>query len=153
VDICEKLKEHIDTPFHWYVVGDGPDYDETVALAHEHGVEDVLTFVGEQENPYAIVKQSDFTVLTSKSEAYPMVVIESFVLGKPIVVAKYGSSFEMIQHGQNGLVAEQSVESLTESVERMIENRDGIRDKCKSFLRCHEIDNVVSYNQFIESAK
>ncbi len=153
VEICERLKEQTDTPFHWYVVGDGPDYDETVALAHERGVEDVLTFVGEQENPYTFMKQSDFTVLTSKSEAYPMVVIESFVLGKPIVVAKYGSSFEMIQHGQNGLVAGQSIDSLTACILDMIEDADDVRTRCTDHWKQHTITNDIAYAQFITAVE
>ena len=87
VEICERLKRETATPFHWYVIGDGPDFDATVALSKEREIDDVLTFVGNRKNPYAFVNQGDFTVLTSKSEAYPMVVIESFILKKPIVVA------------------------------------------------------------------
>lgn len=153
VDICEKLKKEIQTPFHWYVVGNGPDFDETVALSHKRGTDDVVTFVGNRENPYPFVKQCDFTVLTSKSEAYPMVVIESFILKKPIVVARFGSISEMIDEGKHGYIAEQSVDSLAERVKKMIDNREGIREKCESFLKSNEIDNDVAYNQFLESIK
>ena len=153
VEICNKLKNETDTPFHWYIVGDGPDFDNTLALSKEHGTDDVLTFVGNKSNPYTYIKQSDFTVLTSKSEAYPMVVIESFILKKPMVVARFGSITEMLDEGKHGYIAEQSVESLTESVVRMIDNRDGIREKCEAYLRDTEFNNDVAYSQFIEAIK
>ncbi|MBQ9861543.1 MAG: glycosyltransferase [Clostridia bacterium] len=153
VEICERLKNQTKKPFHWYVVGDGPDFEDTVALARERGVEDVLTYVGAQSNPHTIVSRSDFTVLTSRSEAYPMVVIESFILEKPIVVAKFGSAFEMIQQEQNGLVAEQSVDSLTACVLDMIEDRNGVRSCCVDYLQQHVISNDRAYAQFIDAVE
>lgn len=149
VKICDSLKKKTHTPFHWYVVGDGSDYDSTVAMSSELGTSDVLSFVGNQSNPYPFIKQSDFTVLTSKSEAYPMVVIESFILERPIVVAKFATITEMMEDGKEGLIAKQSVESLTDHVKAMIENTDGIRDRCTNQLLNTEINNGISYAQFV----
>ena len=151
VRICENLKKETAVPFHWYVVGDGPDYGETVAMANMCGVSDVLTFIGNRQNPFPFVKQSNFTVLTSKSEAYPMVVIESFILKKPIIVAKFGSINEMMENKKNGLIAEQSIESLTECVKQMIENTSGIRTACETELSTSETNNDVAYNQFVNA--
>ena len=55
--------------------------------------------VGAMNNPYAVLKDADFSVLLSKSEAYPMTVIESFILGVPIVVSRFGSIEEMMLNG------------------------------------------------------
>ena len=151
VEICERLKRETATPFHWYVVGDGPDFDATVALSKEREIDDVLTFVGNRKNPYAFVNQGDFTVLTSKSEAYPMVVIESFILKKPIVVAEFATITEMMEAGKHGLIAQQSVESLANCVRRMIEDRDGIRTACQNSLLNHQFTNDVAYRQFMNS--
>lgn len=149
VDICERLKQATSTPFHWYVVGDGPDFHETVALSRDRGTDDVLTFVGRKKNPFSYVRQSDFTVLTSKSEAYPMVIPESFILKKPIVVASFPAITEMMEDGKQGLIAEQSVESLTDRVARMIENRDGIRTASEAQLLATETTNDLAYEQFL----
>lgn len=150
VEICKRLKNKADKPFHWYVVGDGPDFDETVALSKEHGTDDVLTFVGNKSNPYTYIKQSDFTVLTSKSEAYPMVVMESFILKKPMVVARFGSITEMLDEGKHGYIAEQSVDSLCEIIKKVIAN-DGSLDGCRSFLETYEFSNDVAYSQFLNA--
>ena len=149
VEVCDRLKKVTSAPFHWYVVGNGPDFDETVALSHDRKTDDVLTFVGNKKNPFSYVKQSDFTVLTSKSEAYPMVVMESFILKKPLVVAKFASITEMMEDGKQGLIAEQSVESLTDCVARMIENRDGIRTASEAQLLATETTNDLAYEQFL----
>ena len=151
VKICDSLKKKNNTPFHWYVVGGGPDYDATVAMAVELGLNDVLTFVGNQPNPYSFIKQSDFTVLTSKSEAYPMVVIESFVLKKPIVVTLFASITEMMDEEKHGLIAEQSIDNLVELVGGMIDNTDGTREGCTNYLQGIEINNDISYAQFLDA--
>ena len=149
VDICERLKQATSTPFHWYVVGDGPDFHETVALSRDRGTDDVLTLVGRKKNPFSYVRQSEFTVLTSKSEAYPMVIPESFILKKPIVVASFPAITEMMEDGKQGLIAEQSVESLTDRVARMIETRDGIRTASEAQLLATETTNDLAYEQFL----
>lgn len=151
VKICDSLKKKTHTPFHWYVVGDGPDYESTVAMAAELGLNDILTFVGNQPNPYSFIKQSDFMVLTSKSEAYPMVVIESFVLKKPIVVTLFASVTEMMEAGNHGFIAEQSIDNLVELVGGMIDNTDGIREKCAQYLQGIEINNDIPYAQFLDA--
>ena len=149
VEICKRLKNKTDKPFHWYVVGDGPDFDETVALSKEHGTDDVLTFVGNKSNPYTYIKQSDFTVLTSKSEAYPMVVMESFILKKPMVVARFGSITEMMDEGKHGYIAEQSVESVADLVLRMLKDENGMYTECVKFFDNYIYTNDIAYEQFL----
>ena len=99
------------------------------------------------------MKQSDFTVLTSKSESFGLVVVESFILKKPVVVAEYPAIYEIMEDGKQGIVAEQSVEGLTAGVKKMIENCGGIRERRLSFLETTEINNSIAYNQFVEAVE
>lgn len=147
--ICEKLKEQTKVQFHWYVLGDGPDYDDTVKLAKELGVTDVLTLTGKQENPFAIWKQADFTVLTSKSEAYPMVVFESFILHKPVVVAEFASVYEMMEAGRHGEITEQSIGDMTGHVQSMIEDKNGRLTAYQNSLQTMHFTNDHCYSQLL----
>ena len=149
VDICARLKVENVPCFHWYVVGGGPDYEDTVRLSIEKKVDDVLTFLGDQSNPFSIVKQADFTVLTSKSEAYPMTVIESFILKKPLIVSEFPAIGEMMEHGKHGLIARQSVESLVQCVRQFLENQDGIYSTCANYLEQYLFSNDTPYHQLI----
>lgn len=153
VEICKRLKEGNAPRFHWYVLGDGPDYEKTVKLAKEMGVDDVLTFTGNQKNPYAIVKNADFTVLTSKSEAYPMVVIESLILKKAMVVAKFPSIVEMMESGVNGIIAEQSIDSVYENVLKLLNNDNGILDTINENLSKLTVTNEKACKQFEEATR
>lgn len=149
--ICVKLKEQTKVLFHWYVVGDGPDYDETVELAVELGVTDVLTFVGQQDNPFAIISNADFSVLTSKSEAYGMVVVESLIVGVPIVVAQYPAIHEIITDGTQGVVARQEIEHMTACIRNIME-KNGFSTERKRQLLDHQSINHKAYIQFMEAA-
>ena len=153
VEICEKLKRDSDVPFHWYVLGNGIDYNDMVNLVKQKGLEDVLTFTGEQSNPYAITKNADFTVLTSKWESFGLVVIESFVLGKPVVVAEYPAAYELIENGTNGLIAKQDVNDLYLNVKRMLENENQVLTQCQKHLSDYLYNNDKAYNQFLDAIK
>lgn len=149
-EICKSIIEKTDRPFHWYIVGSGPDYGEVERLIKEHGVQDYVTLVGETDNPYSILKDADFSVLLSKSEAYPMTVIESFILGVPIVVSRFGSVEEMMINGKHGLIAESSQTSILESILCFLSDDDAY-GKCKDFLMNTEYTNSKEYAQFIEA--
>ena len=151
VKICDMLKKRTDTPFHWYVLGDGPNFKEIIALMYEYKVEDVLTFVGTQTNPYAFVKQCDFTVLTSRSESYGMVVVESIILQKPVVATRYPAIHEIMTDGKEGVIVDQNIEAVCESVLDFIENKDNIRTKLTENLSNNQSNNDISYNQFIDA--
>ena len=148
VEICKKLKEANAPKFHWYVLGDGPDYEETLKLSKDMEVDDVLTFVGDQKNPYAIVKNADFTVLTSKSESFGMVVVESLILKKPVVVAEYPAITEILENGVHGIITKQSVDSVCEAVYKMLANTDGIFDTLTKNIESYEYTNEIACEQF-----
>lgn len=55
------------------------------ALVRELGVEDRVTFTGFQKNPYPWVKHAALFAMSSESEGLPTVLIESLILGTPVV--------------------------------------------------------------------
>ena len=148
--ICAKLKAQTKVPFHWYVLGDGPDYAETVKLAEELNVTGVLTFTGKQDNPFAIMKNADFTVLTSKSESYGMVVVESFILGVPVVAAQYPALYEIMTDRKQGMVAQQEIDCLTACARHMMENI-GTGSDGENLLLDNQNVNQTAYMQFMEA--
>lgn len=148
--ICAEIIKKTKQPFHWYIVGDGPDFDEVKSLINTCGVNDYVTMVGATNNPYVILKDADFSVLLSKSEAYPMTIIESFILGVPIVVSRFASVEEMMQNGKHGLIAESSMESLLEAILQFLAEEEAL-ERCKGFLMNIRYTNDKQYKQFIEA--
>lgn len=147
-EICRKLKTLTDIPFHWYVVGGGPDYQSVSEQIELDGVGDVLTLVGEQNNPYPFLKNADFSVLTSKSESYGLVIMESFVVACPVVSTAFPALTEIMQDGVDGLMAQMSIEDVTEQIRKMLENENGICDRCKAHLQDKRTFNQLAEQQF-----
>lgn len=150
IEICKLLKEN-GHQFIWYVLGNGPDFRENVRAVKEAGLEDRLVYCGSISNPHSIVKNCDLSVLPTRGEAYSMTVIESQIVGTPIVVAKYDGVEEAIQMYKSGLITEQTIENMTDIIAMCIQNKDGILDIMRSNLKKMCFDNENAYRQFMQT--
>ena len=121
--VCIILKERGVDNIHWYLAGDGPDMESNIALASELGVNDMLTFCGNLSNPFALLKECDLLILTSRIESFGMVLKEAHTLGKPVIAMRYPSLTEIIDDGVNGLIAEQDVDSLADKITDLLEDK------------------------------
>ena len=144
--VCELLKKNGYCKFHWYVIGDGPDLEKDKILSEKLCTKDVLTFCGSMDNPYPMIKQSSFTVLPSKTEAYSMVVLESLILGIPIVVSRYDGVEEAVDDGITGLIADQSIEDLVKKIQLLLADSNRLNELYLNISKL-EINNDIAYNQ------
>lgn len=133
---AHKLKEQ-GFKFFWSVVGDGDEREKLENLAAENNVSDCVIFEGAKVNPYPYVKNADLYVHPSYVESQGLTVLEAMTLGVPCVVTKSRGPCEYIEDGVNGLLTEQSPESLAKNVERILKDRE-LYEKIKSNTRCPE---------------
>ena len=145
--ICRMLKDKYPNQFHWYVVGGGPDLETCKKQAAELDVTDHLTYLGLQQNPFRFMSRADLCVFPTFTEAFPMVVGESLIVGIPVVATQYPAVTEIIVDGENGLIAEQSIESIFEKLTKLFDDRDLLL-KIKQNCEKYEYDNDRSYAQF-----
>ena len=85
IEACHLLKEHKITEYLVILVGDGHDTKEYKELVKEYGLENNIFFFGAKKNPYPYFRLSDYVVLTSEYEGYPVVFLESLVLDKTLI--------------------------------------------------------------------
>jgi glycosyltransferase involved in cell wall biosynthesis len=116
-----------------YILGDGNDVDKLKSKAAVLGLSDKIVFKPKHANPFAYVKAAVFTTLTSQYEGFPMVIIESLVLGTPVVsVDCHSGPREVIQNESNGLLVENhNVAAFAAAMDRMITDNE-LYVKCKS---------------------
>lgn len=120
---AQKLKE-AGIAFQWHMVGGGSIESDLRKTAQDCGVEDVFLFEGNQPNPYPYLKNADLFVHPSYVESQGIVILEAMALGIPCVVTKSLGPCEFIEDGMNGILTEQSPESLAEKVLEMLTNRE-----------------------------
>lgn len=90
-------------PARLVIVGDGPLRDTLQAQCVSSGIENAVTFVGWQTNPFAYMASADVLVLSSWWEGLPGVLIQALACGCPVVATDCpGGSAEILDGGQYG---------------------------------------------------
>lgn len=84
------------------IVGDGPERDNLVRLAHELGIAEAIHFLGTRSDIPELLSAMDVFVLTSHMEANPVSILEAMATGKPIVAPRVGSIPESVLDGETG---------------------------------------------------
>lgn len=136
IQAAKQLKD-MGLPFQWHLVGDGILRHQLEQCAAEAHVTDCFVFEGNQPNPYPYIKYATLFVHPSYVESQGIVVLEAMALGIPCVVTKSLGPCEFIQDGVNGILTEQSPESLAEKVLEMLTNRE-LYEQIQSNTCCPE---------------
>ena len=89
------------------IVGDGELRPELEAQVEQLKLQDKVHFVGTQSNPFPYLAGARFITLSSRTEAFPMVLIEALALECPVVATDCPTGpREIVEHGVNGLLVE-----------------------------------------------
>lgn len=102
----------------------GNDYQgirvEYEKLIESLDLQDIVKFLGHQNNPYAYYNYSDLFVLSSRHEGLPNVVLENLYLNKPVVATRCVPFMTtIIKNGENGFLVD--VEDIDGLAARILE--------------------------------
>lgn len=115
IPVAKTLRD-MDTDCVWHIVGEGPERSQLETLIAENDLKDHVILDGNKTNPYPYMKYADLFVHPSYVESQGLTVLEAMALDVPCVVTKSLGPCEFIEDGVNGLLTEQSPESLAEKV-------------------------------------
>ncbi|WP_283602876.1 glycosyltransferase [Serratia proteamaculans] len=96
--------------YHLTIIGEGEDKELLYDLCHDLALTQYVTFVDSIENPYAIMRQADVFISSSRWEGYPNVVIESLACGIPVIANDYPGGIKEIISDKNGVICNISKE-------------------------------------------
>ena len=100
-------------------------------------LESHVVLEGSKTNPYPYMKYAQLFVHPSYVESQGLTVLEAMALGVPCVVTKSRGPCEFIQDGVNGLLTEQSPESLTARVLEIL-NDKALYQRLRENTKCPE---------------
>ncbi len=102
------------------ILGDGGERAALQRLAVELRIGDRVDLRGWVEDPRAHLPRYDVFVLPSRSEGFPLTMVEAMLAGLPIVATPVGSIAEAITDGETGLlVPVNDVEALATALVRL----------------------------------
>jgi N-acetylgalactosamine-N,N'-diacetylbacillosaminyl-diphospho-undecaprenol 4-alpha-N-acetylgalactosaminyltransferase len=84
-DILEAMRK-LDSDIELILLGDGEERETLEALAKEFLLEKRVHFLGQVQNPFKYIKQSDLFISSSSVEGFPNVLLES-MLCKTVVIS------------------------------------------------------------------
>ena len=108
------------------IVGDGEERRGLEEMVRDLNIEDKVSFLGWQENPYSYLKKMDVFVLSSLWEGFPTAVVESMICQVPVVATRsVGGVQELIEDGVDGLlVPSRNSKALSDSIYRLLKDKD-----------------------------
>ena len=105
------------------IVGDGPDRDMYMDIISSSGISDRVFFVGSKSNPYPYILKSDYLILTSLYEGFPVTFLEAIVLNKPII-STINVSDDNINIGNNfGYIISSDSEKMVSDVRSIFKSK------------------------------
>ncbi|MDX2215238.1 MAG: glycosyltransferase family 4 protein [Oculatellaceae cyanobacterium bins.114] len=105
------------------ILGEGAERPNLERLAVELGVGDRLQLLGWLDVPQAYLSGFDVVALPSRSEGFPLAMVEAMLAARPVIATRVGSMPEAIIDGQTGLLIEKDdVEGLAHALRRLRDN-------------------------------
>ena len=110
------------------ILGDGYDFTTIKKLQEELGVTETSTLFGFTDNPYPIIKNADFYILSSRYEGFPTVLFEAITLKKNIVATDVSGVREMLEDGKLGLIVENSEEGIYDGMKKALQDPEAFKN-------------------------
>lgn len=121
LQVCSRLKQR-GRDFSLAIIGEGPDRAWIEQQIQERGLQSRVLLAGEQQNPFPWMAAADALLLTSRFEAFALVLVEAMVCGTAVISADCPTGpGEVLANGEYGLLAPNGdCDALAAAVERVM---------------------------------
>lgn len=104
------------------VIGGGNEMENLKNQQKELAVENSFLLLDSQTNPYPYIKASDYFILPTQSESYPLVIGEVMCMRKPIISTNVGGIAEMIEDGVDGVLIQYDEDEMYQAMKSFLTN-------------------------------
>ncbi|TPV33367.1 glycosyltransferase [Paucihalobacter ruber] len=103
----------INYPFHYTIIGDGPEKENIYNLTLKHGLSSKITHVNFTNEVHKYLAKSDLFLQGSFYEGFPNSLMESCAVGTPVLAFNVpGGTKEIIKNGINGYMVDSEEDFL-----------------------------------------
>lgn len=125
------------------IYGEGPFRSELEKRIEELGLGSSVLLPGKVQNVFDCIADAELFVLSSDFEGMPNALIEAMCLGLPVVSTRVSGATDLIQNGENGLLADVGdLDQLTDCMGRMLADSE-LRNNCAH--------NAVNLNELLRT--
>lgn len=133
------------------IIGDGEELPNLLAQQKKLGVEETFILAGNKMNPYPYIKNADFFILPSESEAWPLVISEALILQKPIIATRVGDVDFMIEDGKTGHLIRYETSEIYEAMKKFLNDETFVQNLKHNLINIEEqFDNRKIFNEVEE---
>jgi glycosyltransferase involved in cell wall biosynthesis len=145
VDLIDKLNDYELKNFHLTIAGTGPEIDE---LQRVFAKKKNVSICGNIRNPSkSFYPNIDLLLMTSSHEGLPMVIIEAFQCGVPVIATNVGGIPEIV-NGKNGLLINDPFLDIFNSILEVLETFEKYENYSlqarQTFLEGFQIESVTA---------
>lgn len=119
---CRRVIDDGMSDFTVHIAGDGPKRAELEQTIHKLGLQETVYLYGYCSNPYSMLRQADAFVLSSRDEAFPLVVGESLIVGTPVVATDCCGVREWLEDDKFGRIVPNSTDGIYDGLSAILQN-------------------------------
>lgn len=141
----------------WDIYGDGEERDKIEMLIKNNKISNFVHLKGNVPGVYDKYHLYSFLVMTSKTECYPMVLLEGMANSLPLISFDIAGARAIIENDVNGYLIEcYDAEKMANRICEIIENKEkriSLSNNNKKLIDAHSIDNTVKkWNSVLNEA-
>ena len=122
LQITRRLRDE-QYPVHLYILGIGPLQQEMEEYIRQNKLQDTVTLLGYQINPYKYVSKCDLFVCASFAEGFSTAATEALIVGTPVCTVEVSGMKEMLgENNEWGIVTENSEEALYQGIKGLLDH-------------------------------
>ncbi len=132
------------------IIGDGEELPNLLAQQKKFGVEETFILAGNKMNPYPYIRNADFFILPSESEAWPLVISEALILEKPIIATRVGDVDFMIEDGKTGHLIRYETSEIYEAMKKFLTDKTFVQNIKENLIY---IDNQFDNQKIFDAVE
>ena len=127
------------------IVGDGTERDNLEKLIKNFDLEGFVILTGVLDNVKKEYLDSDFYVMSSRQEGFPVVLIEAMECGLPIVTFDLPCVHEILNDQCGYVVEYMNIEALADAMLKLasIQDKKNIRNACHEQANKFKVENII----------
>lgn len=122
-----KRKKEIEGKIVFYIVGEGPSYEEYKTSVKRLNLENIIKVLGNRNDVTCLLNNSHIFILPSFDEGLPVAIIEAMRASLPIISTKVGGIPEMVEDNKEGFLINPDEKEIEKIILEILNNRVNLK--------------------------